>query len=244
MALDRMFGPFRLRASRGIKVRGYLSSTQDAALCSAKGDSPALIEEIEKLPSDGVFIDCGSNCGFYSALTATHLGPKGKVFSIEPSYREFSRLQWARRNNLHECCWAIFFAGAGDTMTLARIDTSVGHTGMNRISSLASGKQHEECPLLTLDFICENYLDEEDTIDLLKIDVEGFETNVLRGLARTLEQRRVKRIFIEITDKFLKQAGSSRDELYALMDAHGYQATRTLDQWQYDEVFVSPEALD
>ena len=238
--VDRALGPFRLHCKHEVKVLGYLSSTQDASICSPSGDSPDLIVEIEQLPEDGVFIDCGSNSGFYSALAAKTLGPRGVVMSIEPSFREFERLRWARTENKHECCWTLFFTGAGDSMRVARIDSAVGHTGMNRIAEDSNSSGLEECPLLTLDFICENYLASGQQVDLVKIDVEGFEVNVLRGLGRMLSEQRIGRIFVEVTDKFLRQNGSSRNELYEYMESYGYTALKKSDHWQYDEMFVAP----
>ncbi len=93
---------------------------------------------------------------------------------------------------------------------------------------------------MTLDFIFDNYLDSNAVIDLLKIDVEGYEMFALRGMRVALEQGRVKRAVVEVTDKFLTLNGSSKAELYEFMRGYGYSPSRNQDCWQYDEVFVAP----
>ncbi len=49
----------------------------------------------------------------------------------------------------------------------------------------------------TLDFYCEN--NGIETIDFLKIDVEGFELNVLKGGARMLKNKKIGMIQFEFT---------------------------------------------
>jgi len=59
-------------------------------------------------------------------------------------------------------------------------------------------------------------------ITFVKIDVEGFETRVLRGMSRTLDRWRPM-ITTEVLAEWLERAGSSVDELFELMSSLGYQ---------------------
>ena len=58
--------------------------------------------------------------------------------------------------------------------------------------------------------------------DLLKVDTEGFETFVLRSLGEFLQPAKVKHIIAEIGEEGLKQAGTSKEELYSLGIGKGY----------------------
>ena len=46
-----------------------------------------------------VFIDAGANEGLYSLFASQYVGPSGRVFSFEPSQREFQRLECNIRLN-------------------------------------------------------------------------------------------------------------------------------------------------
>lgn len=239
--IDAICGPFSIEAAKQVKLKGFLASPQDAALCQSSGDNPQLIREIQSLPKHANFVDCGANSGFYSALAAKHFGDEGNVISIEPSFREFSRLQWARQNNLHECTWLTVFAGAAESPGIARINTTIGHTGTNRLAEI-SEKCFDCCPLVTLDYVLEHYFPQDSKIDLIKIDVEGFEMSALRGAHQALKNARIDKLYVEITDRYLKNCGTSKDELYVFMRECGYLPTVNSQEWQYDEVFV-PQGL-
>jgi len=75
-------------------------------------------------------------------------------------------------------------------------------------------------------------------IDLVKIDVEGWEFEVLKGLAGLLDAKAIHKVVIEVTEQWLLKSGSSKQELYAWMNIRGYRALVNSNAWQYDEIFV------
>jgi hypothetical protein len=58
---------------------------------------------------------------------------------------------------------------------------------------------------------------EIDRIDFLKIDVEGWEPNILKGAEVTLRQGRIKTILCEFNDYWLRKNGSSNAELWQMI---------------------------
>lgn len=72
----------------------------------------------------------------------------------------------------------------------------------------------------------DNYLEEHriDRVDALKIDVEGFEPEVLRGLDRTLAKQAVGAIVCEVDERHLRQSGWTASSLFEMMTAYGYRA--------------------
>lgn len=64
------------------------------------------------------------------------------------------------------------------------------------------------------DYISQNNIDK---VDLIKIDVEGFELKVLKGGKNCIEKHRPK-LFIEINDSNLKEQGDSALELIAFLE--------------------------
>lgn len=236
--LDRVLGPAKFTCPAGVNILGYASSTQDRLFLSQQNGTDILSRAIRDLPKDGRFIDCGANCGFYSALAAQHLGADATVFSIEPSMREYTRLAWAIRNNPHSCNWIPLNLALGDADRTVILDLATGHTGLNKV---CGGKHAPSLSQKVAQFQLDNLLNPllpSGAIDLLKIDVEGFEVAVLRGASDLLAQQRIKAMVVEVTDRFLRTYGSSKRELYELLQGYGYSATVRSEDWQYDELFT------
>jgi FkbM family methyltransferase len=88
-------------------------------------------------------------------------------------------------------------------------------------------------------------------VDLLKMDVQGFELHVLRGAERFLAAKKVLMIFTEASFEALYEGQAAFTELYARLAAQGFQLvdlyghTRNARQgirW-CDLLFVNPSAL-
>lgn len=68
-----------------------------------------------------------------------------------------------------------------------------------------------------------------ETIDLLKLDVEGYEPAVLEGAAQLLRSKRIRAILCEFNRDWLSTAGCSSEKLYRQIIAAGYRdATPTI----------------
>lgn len=235
-AIDGVCGARPLLARHAVLLQGFLSSPQDLTFARASESNPVLAEKIARLPRGGVFIDCGANIGYFSALAARQVGEGGLVLSLEPSPREFKRLSWAVGHNAHSCQWRALHIAAGDAEGQLAINDHAGHTGMNRVSE--SGRA---CRVRTLDAIVGDEVAAPRPIDLVKVDVEGYELRVLRGMAGLFAARRVKAVVAEITDSFLQQFGDSKEMLYSYMQFHGLRPMCPCDDWQYDECFELAE---
>jgi hypothetical protein len=61
------------------------------------------------------------------------------------------------------------------------------------------------------------------TVDLLKIDVEGYEPNVLRGAHKAIAAGRIRAVLIELNDPALRSVGSSAQEVFDHLLSLGYR---------------------
>lgn len=235
--LDRVLGNAILRARNNIKIEGAYSSIQDMAFLRREPENSALEIALKSLPPDGVFIDIGANCGYYSSYAAQLLDADGYVISIEPSSREYRRLIFAHLANGGECNWITLNMAAGASQSLVRLRIDCGHTGTNHITSDSLGRT-QPCVAITLDTLVSWVLPDEKVVDLVKIDVEGYEYHVLQGMLGLLTKKRIAKLCVEVTDLFLRRSGSSKDLLFKFMEAHGYAPTVNSNSWQYDEIFV------
>jgi hypothetical protein len=90
--------------------------------------------------------------------------------------------------------------------------------GDNRLQAEPSAPGSVKVPVTTLDRIlgCRN-------VDLVKMDVQGWEGAVLKGMNECLMASRPPRIHLEICPYLLTRAGSSFAEVHHLLADHGYE---------------------
>ncbi len=176
-------------------------------------------------PGD-TFIDVGANIGYLSAYARDLVGPTGAVHAFEPvpAYGEALALavHAAGVNNVRVMSCAL-----GDR----RGTVSIKISGQENIgwNTIVPGLMKERCGIQTLDVpltTLARYLDENDISDvrLIKIDVEGAELLVLRGLAPWLAQGHRPHLVTELCPQACVLLGSSTRELFSLMEDFGYRA--------------------
>ncbi len=165
-------------------------------------------------------IDIGTNVGDVTLHAAKIVGANGKVYSFEPDPNNYKRLETnLSLNNFSNIC--INQLGLGDragTFSIAKVNS--GNQGMNRVVKRNSNYQNlQQIQVITLDsYVTENKIDK---IDLIKIDVEGFEYNVLKG-SKTVIDTFHPTFFIELDNDNLLEQGSSAKHLIELLVDSGY----------------------
>tara|TARA_R110002110_G_scaffold3754_1_gene19496 strand:- start:16394 stop:17203 length:810 start_codon:yes stop_codon:yes gene_type:complete len=192
------------------------------------------------LRAGGVFIDVGANLGYFSIVAASVVGPAGKVFAFEPDASNFALLQRnATHNNLQERIHAAQIA-LHDCAGEGRLYLSRDNSGDHQIHS--SDERRDSVPVR----LCHgsDYLEPlVSRIDLLKIDTQGAEYAVVKGLLPLLLGLPEKpSVLIELTPLSLRQAGSSGRQLIALLE----QLQRPfwiVDHIEHRLVACAPQAL-
>jgi FkbM family methyltransferase len=178
----------------------------------------------------GIFVDVGANIGYLSAVAAGIVGKQGQVHCFEPVPRYFERLErLVELNPDHAIVANPRAAGevAGDcTIYVTR------EPGQNTlVRGYKSGPEiisTLHVPVVRLD----TYLAERkiNRISLLKIDAEGFELPVLRGLQNFFEGSKQRpAIICEIAPRAYPLLGRTISDLSDYMGAYGYRAYDLID---------------
>lgn len=174
------------------------------------------------LPRGGVFLDIGSNFGWYSLKLAREVGPNGEVHAFEPYPPTQERLKANIALNQLEGIIRPVPLALSDRPGQAPLVFREGNTGATRIETGgATGDPGQSVAISTLD----EYASGADLrrIDLIKIDVEGNEPRVLRGGMQALSKFRPP-LLVEVNPPVLEEAGSSTAELSDTLDGLGYDA--------------------
>lgn len=168
-------------------------------------------------PGD-VFVDVGANVGYFTALAARCVGPAGRVLAFEPSPYAFERLLALVRDNALDWVHAEPLALSD---VPGELDLPLPLAGNHTPSFLASGRTVR---------VRSARLDERlaaagvEVVDLLKLDVEGWEPRVLDGATTMLPTGRVRAILVELNGIWLERAGSSVDGLWDRLRGLGFDA--------------------
>jgi FkbM family methyltransferase len=238
--ISRIIFTVKIRSKLGFDLLIFPNSLQDQSFLDSRNlEDQSIVKEISSLNKNGVFIDIGANIGFYSLMASLQVGPEGKVFSFEPSPREYWRFLY---NIIENKATSIipFNIGIADKSQLVDFCISETHTGLNKIvgdNNLSVSGRTIKVPMMKLDDVIDHYNIRED-IDLVKIDIEGAELFALQGMQNLLRNNKIRRIIIEITPELFAGYNYCKNDVYDFLGSFSYKSLRNLETAQYDEIFT------
>lgn len=240
--LFRILGPVLIKTANGTNLICFINSSMDLSYLDTNNRSHNVtLEEITNLKDGNTFVDIGANIGYFSFFALKTVGQLGTVFAIEPSQREFVRLISAKKYNVNYNRLVAANIALSDSNAVSELFVSAKHTGLNQVGNYPNViSQKESVFTCSLDSI----FNENQELHLVKIDVEGMEMAVLKGMQNFLSKGLVHKIIIEITPKFLEQYLVSKEELYSYLDNYGYHPKYCLETWQYDEIFTIKDKVE
>lgn len=167
--------------------------------------------------ADGLFVDVGANFGWFTGLFSLLAGERGQVVAIEPEPQNFALLsENVRMNGLRNVSLHAVPVGEKPkavTMRLASRGNPGRHSIAEQPDSAEGGTQ-----LVTLDELLRPW---PGRIALLKMDIEGYEIDALRGATATLA--RCDRVLVEYSPALLKRFGREPAEFFGLIREAGLE---------------------
>ena len=142
---------------------------------------PSLIENInvilEHIPDNGVLFDIGANTGVITDYVIRSK-PNVKSYLFEPvkEFSDFCRDKFSNNPNV-----MVENKALSDVNGWCKVNMNGSNLGFNQIEPV----EHSEIMTQTLSTYCWNNMIKN--IDFIKIDVEGHECQVLRGMMRFLD---------------------------------------------------------
>lgn len=195
-------------------------------------------------------VDAGANIGLHSLFFSRRVGESGKIYAFEPSKMIFGRLMAHIRDNgvtnIESLCMAL-----GAEHGSAEVVDDVEDTSRTFLqSNLSDSGKASIVTVETLDAFVK--LKRLERIDFLKIDVEGYESEILAGARGLLNRQVIKVIQIELDERSLDRAGSQKSSVISLLRKNGY----SLCHWNlsakkferstkesYNSFFVTPDLV-
>jgi FkbM family methyltransferase len=177
------------------------------------------------------FFDIGSNYGFFSYFMLSQF-PSIEVYSFEPNPATFALVRRIQDIN-HLSRLHPNQIGLGDTAAELDLNPCIEDSGYSTFA--ATPKRHGtsvRVPVVPFDdWVENNQLPKPARPEwVAKIDVEGFEAKVLRGMAKSLDAKFFRGIAIEINEATLNSCGSNPSEIFELMRSRGYVSISDLPE--------------
>ncbi|MEO6188021.1 MAG: FkbM family methyltransferase [Ginsengibacter sp.] len=227
-------GSIRNTKIDGINLKLDISDTVDHSNYFAFAE-PAQIVLFNAVTPGMTILDIGANIGATTLNFAKKTGQHGKVFSFEPSPYNFKKaMENISLNSLENI--NLINKGLGNEKKSAFLyNVNTTNNGMQRLLQQEPQKDSYEKTTVEIDTL-DNCMSELDipSPSLIKIDVEGFEYNVLLGARETL-LRHKPTMFIELDDNNLREQGSTAENLVKFLTGLNYKLINASDGSFVDE---------
>jgi FkbM family methyltransferase len=205
------FGPFRLNPRFAFSNFEEWGSRHNAGFEAC----------IEACRGARTVLDIGAHIGLVTLPAAAVVAQSGKVYAFEPASANRRLLcDHLRRNDVGNVEVINALVGDSDRDEVPFFERDED-SGMNSVVLRKEPEAYAETAKrqIALDSFC---AERALLPEVIKIDVEGYEIEVLNGARRTIGDAR-PRIFLSVHPRELRLLGHSTDELRALIDELGYR---------------------
>jgi FkbM family methyltransferase len=157
------------------------------------------------LHAGGVFVDVGANHGYFTILAAALVGEDGRVFAFEPNPPVYARLEQHVRLNGFEGRVALMEQALWDrrgeeTFFVSQWSQNNGISSLTPgASNLAAGGLSPDRTIRVRTETFDHWLTTNGVprVDVVKIDAEGAEAHIIRGMSGALQAARIDTVVCE-----------------------------------------------
>lgn len=178
-------------------------------------ESPELEAICKRLGHLSVVVDVGANIGTFAIPVMRTTA--ARIIAIEPASSTFRLLNDNVRRNKADHAVTTIQAAIGEVAGNVVITTDSQSANYVLSDQDAPRTGQERVPLVTLDTLLMN----ESQVDFIKVDVEGFELNVMRGARETLA-RHAPAVLLEVESRWTARFGYRPEDIFAFMAEAGY----------------------
>lgn len=181
-------------------------------------------------------VDAGANLGYFTLLLADLVGPEGRVLAFEPNPLIARRLRQSVAVNGFAGRTTIEEVALGDDEREVGLTVPAGEPKNAHVVPAGEGDVQVRC----------HRLDSHGVLpDFIKIDVEGAERAVWRGMTGILTARKPLTVVMEFVLDRYAEPGLFLDEILR----HGFELSRLhhdfgLQQVSREEVLAAPANVD
>jgi FkbM family methyltransferase len=205
------------------------------------------------LSAGDVCVDVGAHIGYYTLVASKLVGPHGNVFAIEASPRVYRTLTANLARNDAANVIALNVAAGAAEGTADLYEAAGESPGTSSLSPRILDSPHvgraedyrsAEVDVATIDSLVPRDL--HARVRVVKIDVEGYEVEALRGLERIVGEGAPLALFVELSPEWSEEEPAPYVE--DLCRRHGFRPFRLVNEYSFEGYFpariVPPIPLD
>jgi FkbM family methyltransferase len=196
---------------------------------------PRMIKTLEEsLRPGGLFVDIGAGEGYFSVIAARMMGTGGRVIAVEPQARLHEVIRRNLKENGVERIVELSEVAVTDEEGSATLyvtpDTIAERSGLMQTTRYQ--KPTESVPTTTLAKLLA--AKKVGRIDLLQIDIEGYEYEAVLGSREVFLNKVPKRIALKLNPELLAERGKSANGLAAFIQGCGYKRVANLENLVFE----------
>ena len=195
---------------------------------------PLVVAAMQRIVRPGdTFLDVGASIGFMTMIAAGLVGKSGQVHSFEPNPQDYEKLEKFRSLNPgHQIVCHPLACGEKPGEAPLDLSSVLGwNTLVPNFMRKDVWKDRVKVPMIRLDDYLREQGEKLGKISMIKIDTEGYELFVLKGLRDFFEKGRDRpAIICEVTPRVNELMNISPNELEDYMTHYGYSAYRLWDR--------------
>jgi len=183
-------------------------------------------ESLKKEKESGfTFLDIGCNKGFYTQNLINLFGQNNTFYLFDASDRFFdiSKNKFENKDNIK-----LFNSAVSDsvgTIEFYELESENDEVeGMSSTNNRDVFKNYKSIKKIVDSITLDSFIDDNGVgdIDFIKIDTEGHELNVLKGMSKALRDKKIKFIQIEYGDCLL-ETGKNLDDIINFLSNYDYK---------------------
>lgn len=182
---------------------------------------------------NGHILDVGANIGYTATLFARVVEPGYRIFAFEPEQKNFGFLQETIRRRRLESNVTLIHVAVGAAPGTSALWYNPAHAGDHRVvTDVFQGEKGatdiQNVPMVSLDSFADDTIVGQP-VSFIKIDVQGYETEVCAGMGRLLARNPDAVLGVEYAPSGIRALGFSSETLvdfFRSRDYHVYLLTR------------------
>lgn len=197
---------------------------------------------------DVTVLEIGANIGYYALQAADILGDRAKVLAFEPDPRNREALKHGIESNGFDDAFEVYPYAVGDRQGEVEMHLST-HSNWNMVSDPPEHMEEYfeedrsiEVPMTTVDDFLTNNDGTYGDIDVIRMDVEGYEYEVFNGMDQLLDSGSPRLVFIEVHPQIIgaqkaidviSRLESSGLEITTIRNPNGEELNTYADLYDY-----------
>lgn len=214
--LPRALKPHHIRTGALRQYRIVTSWYDYPAAILGYTEGPLLDWFAQHVGTGETWLDVGAHYGYTSIALAHYVGVHGRVFAFEPMLTSAGCITQTRQlNQLTQLTVLPLALGDAEQLRVEQLPVVRGMVDSTLVANGSASVWQETLLVVSLDSAWETIAEQDTRVHGIKIDVQGMELSVLRGMMQLLRTQQPK-LVIEV------HQGVSRAELLDLLGGVGY----------------------